>query len=310
MFKPFILVLITLLMLTNQINGQEEQAERTTIDSFDQTTTTTTLATTTTTTTILTTTVLANKTEHKSLSSMVKEKPVANLVQYNGKLLANQTESAINGRIINPSQNSNSVTAVATNGLSLTVVIALIAVVLVVVTAIIASALFVMRRRFSTWRLNGDAGNDSKAMPGSDSTETKEQESKEQCAIEINEKDHELAKQVSLAADAPVSITIENGHANEAVSDSQSEKLEQNEQQQASPSSSSPLIEKSDEVQAIVDTELKEQVTSSSSLIVNVLNELSESVACKLDASAHSPAAKSTHNVVDSAESQPLNKDE
>lgn len=307
MFKPFILVLITFLMLTNQINGQEEQTESTTIDSFNQTTTTTTLATTTT---ILTTTVLANKTEHKSLSPMVKEKPVANLVQYNGKLLANQTDSAINGRIINPSQNSNNVTAVATNGLSLTVVIALIAVVLVVVTAIIASALFVMRRRFSTWRLNGDAGNDSKAMPGSDSTETKEQESKEQCAIEINEKDHELAKQVSLAADAPVSITIENGHANEAVSDSQSEKLEQNEQQQASPSSSSPLIEKSDEVQAIVDTELKEQVTSSSSLIVNVLNELSESVACKLDASAHSPAAKSTHNVVDSAESQPLNKDE
>lgn len=296
-------------MLTNQINGQEanQQAESTTIDSFNQTTTTTTL---TTTTTILTTTVLANKTEMKSLSPMVKEKPVANLVQYNGKLLANQTESAPNGRIISPSQNSNSVTAVATNGLSLTVVIALVAVVLVVVTAIIVSALFVMRRRFSTWRLNGDSGNDSKTTPGSDSTETKEQESKEQCAFEINEKDPELAKQVSLAADAPVSITIENGHANEAVSDSQSEKLEQNEQQQASPSSSSPLIEKSDEVQATVETELKEQVTSSSSLIVNVLNELSESVACKLDAAAHSPAAKSTHNTVDSAETQPLNKDE
>jgi len=323
MLKQLILVLFYCLLFSAVISNADELIETTSQSVIEQTTMSTT--TTATTTTTMTTTDLLAKTNISNVlvdsksSVMVKEKTVANFAQYNGKLLVNQTaESSMNGRIITAHSNNNGVTAVSTgNGLSVAVIIALIAIVTVVVSAIIISAVFVMKRRFSIWRLNGDSSSDSKATGTEETKEATDINAKEQTevkCVEVNEKDPEVAKQVAMAADQPVSVNVENAQAvTESVSESKP-----NELQQASPSSSSPLIEKTNE-EAESNNQLvsepvelnKEQVTSSSSLIVNVLNELSESVACKLANAANSPAAKSTHsNTVETTETQPLNKDE
>ena len=371
MFKPFVLVFISVsLCLTaisaapaassiddhNKLTGQHLLNETTNAPTTTSLATTTTITEPTTTTSVTTTpfvttattelsttelTKLAEQEEAGSSHSLSKEKTVANFAQYNGKLLVNQSaESSMNGRIIsqqsNNNNNNNNVNAVATSGLSLTVILVLIAVVTMVVSGIILSALFVMRRRFSIWRLNGDSNEESKEIPASsadnqpaettNNKEAAEPASKEELKCdEVNEKDPELAKQVSTLSataavtaapvDTPVNINCDNGHSNEAATDlCGNEKLA--DQQQASPSSSSPLIEKAADEQLPSgqeepnqpETELKEQVTSSSSLIVNVLNELSESVACKL-ATPGSPAAPDSATC-DDAETQPLNKEE
>jgi len=289
------------------------------IISNDLNETTTVLTTTTTTNTISIT-----STEPDLLNKSIGTyKPAANFAQYNGKLLANQsTESSLNGRIIN--NNNNSVTAIPTNSLSLTLILVLIAVVTLVVSGIILSALFVMRRRFSIWRLNGNNNGESKEIPTSDeptadaTCATKEEVKEETCALkcdEINEKDPELVKKVMEAAATdstavPVSVNVDNGHSNEAATDlisNEKNEIEQQQQQQASPSSSSPLIEN-------VNDELEQpkvqQVTSSSSLIVNVLNELSESVACKLNDEDTSANVVDDATVVKADLVEPLNKEE
>jgi len=292
MFKPFtLIVLVVLISLSNGVPLESVSNE------FNETTTVSTTTSTTAEATTATTTTTSETSSYK---------PVANFAQYNGKLLANQsTESSMNGRIIN-NNNNNGVTAIATQSLSLTVILVLIAVVTLVVSGIILSALFVMRRRFSIWRVNGNNNCESKEIPTTaaarevegDLAEQKEkltddatdsctkQEAKDECVtVVLNEKDPELVKQVmaAVACDSsnstmPVSVNV--GHSNEAATDLISnEKVES--EQQASPSSSSPLIEK---VNDEIEQPNKEQhVTSSSSLIVNVLNELSESVACKLN---------------------------
>jgi hypothetical protein len=356
MIKTLVLVFISVSLCMTVISAAPAHSvdEHKLNEHMNESSTTTTTTSTTTTTPITTTSLLTSTTttttvitedastvvykvasndveESGSSHSLSKEKTVANFAQYNGKLLVNQSAESMNGRIISQQSNSNSnnnVTAVATNGLSLTVILVLIAAVTMVVSGIILSALFVMRRRFSIWRLNGDSNEESKEIPATSAdnqpTENNNKEmletvNKEELT-EVNEKDPELAKQVSTLSaaaavaapvDTPVNINCDNGHSNEAATDlCSNEKL--SDQQQASPSSSSPLIEKATDEQLATGleapNELKEQVTSSSSLIVNVLNELSESVACKL-ASPNSPTPESSAES-DNAETQPLNKED
>lgn len=354
MIKTLVLVFISVSLCLTAISAAPAQSVDEHMNETSTTTTTTSPTTTTTTTSISTTSLLTTTTptvitedastvvhkvasndleESGSSHSLSKEKTVANFAQYNGKLLVNQSAESMNGRIIsqqsNSNNNNNNVTAVATNGLSLTVILVLIAAVTMVVSGIILSALFVMRRRFSIWRLNGDSNEESKEIPATsadnqpaenNSKEVLETVNKEELT-EVNEKDPELAKQVSTLSaaaaasaapvDTPVNINCDNGHSNEAATDlCSNEKL--SDQQQASPSSSSPLIEKATDEQLAsgleAPIELKEQVTSSSSLIVNVLNELSESVACKL-ASPNSPTPESSAES-DNTETQPLNKED
>jgi hypothetical protein len=319
MFKSSILVvIIVLICMVNSLPLENSSL----IISNDLNETTTVFTTTTTTTnTIRITSTESDLLLNKSIGTY---KPAANFAQYNGKLLANQsTESSLNGRIIN--NNNNSVTAIPTNSLSLTLILVLIAVVTLVVSGIILSALFVMRRRFSIWRLNGNNNGESKEIPTSDeptagaTCATKEDVKEETCALkcdEINEKDPELAKKVMEAAATdstavPVSVNVDNGHSNEAatdlISNEKNESEQQQQQQQASPSSSSPLIENVNEEH---EQPKVEQVTSSSSLIVNVLNELSESVACKLNDEDTSANVVDDATVVKADLVEPLNKEE
>lgn len=216
----------------------------------------------------------------------------------NGKLLANQSD---NGRILMPSANASSGT------LSLPIILVLIFIMASIV-GIIVTALFVMRRRFSTWRLDG--------------TKTSPDDNPEQGGLtEKDIKDEVKTDLVDEKAQVKTSDTVEADTNEEKATAGTTEAtvtttVDTNQPEakdgQASPSSASPLInetgeakteEKSNEVDAKVETEakveevaktteettvqsndvpIKEQVTSSSSLIVNVLNELSESVACKL----------------------------
>jgi hypothetical protein len=316
MFKSSIfVVVIVLICMANSLPLGNSSL----IISNDLNETTTVLTTTTNTISITSTEsdLLLNK-------SIGTYKPAANFAQYNGKLLANQsTESSLNGRIIN--NNNNSVTAIPTNSLSLTLILVLIAVVTLVVSGIILSALFVMRRRFSIWRLNGNNNGESKEIPTSDeptadaTCATKEEGKEETCALkcdEINEKDPELVKKVMEAAATdstavPVSVNVDNGYSNEAaadlISNEKNESEQQQQQQQASPSSSSPLIENVNDEH---EQPKVEQVTSSSSLIVNVLNELSESVACKLNDEDTSANLVDDATVVKADLVEPINKEE
>jgi hypothetical protein len=174
----------------------------------------------------------------------------------NGKLLANTSD---NGRVLMAKVNNNS------NGAALSLPIILVLIfILASIVGVIVTALFVMRSRFSTWRLDGSKSspNDLEEAKPVETVDTKTPETK-----------------IDIIIEAPV---------------------EQDNKEQASPASNSPLINKEvakeeEKVQeatiTVVDTEVvsakeaapKEVVTSSSSLIVNVLNELSESVATKLE---------------------------
>lgn len=194
----------------------------------------------------------------------------------NGKLLANQ--SIDNGRIIVSQPSANSAPT-----LSLPIILVLIFI-LASIVGIIVTALFVMRRRFSTWRLDS-----SKPCPNGDGesgdlTENiinKESLAEKTEATTKAETLDEKPEVVKEAETTPTPTTIETAQPEAA------------QEAQASPTSASPLINQEEQVKpeptTIVDEPAKssatpqpEQVTSSSSLIVNVLNELSESVACKL----------------------------
>ncbi len=127
--------------------------------------------------------------------------------------------------------------------------------ILAAIVGVIVTALFVMRNRFSTWRLDR-----SKSNPG-DAEEGGKAELETQSPAEAKAEEKE---QASAASDAPLinkdEVTAET-----------------------------PVVEESTSVVVVVEQVEsvtpagKEVVTSSSSLIVNVLNELSESVACKLE---------------------------
>jgi len=124
---------------------------------------------------------------------------------------------------------------------------------------VIVTALFVMRNRFSTWRLDR-----SKSSPG-DAEEGTKPELETQSPAEAKTEEKE---QASAASDAP----LINKDASDQVA-----------------AETAPVVEESTTVVVVVEQVEsvtpagKEVVTSSSSLIVNVLNELSESVACKLE---------------------------
>lgn len=202
----------------------------------------------------------------------------------NGKLLANQSD---NGRILMPTNASSS-------SLSLPIILVLIFIMASIV-GIIVTALFVMRRRFSTWRLNGSKSSpdDNPEQGGLTEKDTKDEVKTETVVQKTSEVEGEVKEE---KAKDTVEVTVET-----TVDTNQGEAKEG----QASPSSASPLINadevkteektnepaatevKSEEVtksteETKPEVPAKEQVTSSSSLIVNVLNELSESVACKL----------------------------
>lgn len=162
------------------------------------------------------------------------------------------------GSVVGMSRNASFNTTTSSSTL---IVILISLVVVFCIIAIIVAALFVMRRRFTIWRLNGSKSNEcSDGANGVLTNASSENESMNKCEAAIETR-NEAEKEVS----------------NE---------------------------DKKDDVKT---HNLPEQ-TSATSLIVNVLNELSESVACKL---ANTPS-KSNNNLIehDDQEKQPLKTNE
>lgn len=163
------------------------------------------------------------------------------------------------GSVVGMSRNASFSTAASSSTLIL-ILISLVVVFCII--AIIVTALFVMRRRFTIWRLNGSKSNEcSGGTNGVLTNASSENESMNQCEAAIETK-------------TEVKNQNENG-----------------------------TEEKKNEIKT---QNLPEQ-TSATSLIVNVLNELSESVACKL---ANTPS-KSNNNLIETdQEKQPLKSNE
>lgn len=199
--------------------------------------------------------------------------------------MSNQTQIvnyALNGKLLDTQESGRSlvVTPAGNNSgaLSLPIIFVLIFIMASIV-GIIVTALFVMRRRFSTWRLTT---NDTKEVDA----ETGTKDETKGADKDVKSEEATTAVKTETETAAPTVDTNQEG----------------DEQKQASPSSNAPLIAESAEAvpeaktETVAETKTEEaetkveeapakpteQVTSSSSLIVNVLNELSESVACKL----------------------------
>jgi len=311
----------------------------------------------------------------------------SNNSNFNGKLLINQTSSdkapkiGLQRLVSNSGSTNNqntltptslddsksitheSISNVSSSSISVTLLILISLVVVSCIIAIILTALFVMRRRFSIWRLNGARANGSSncndgangvLTNGSESSEngsqfdnkcitTEVNEKEKQCEMDNKEKySNESLQSETLANDNKVSASclnsVENKQAIMSINDQledavkkcdddnkkdkkeeeKKDEIKQENVEPSSPSSVSPLIETTSEkeIKTITtndkckeedksNSENLKQETSSSSLIVNVLNELSESVASKLASTAKSPS-KSALNSND-PEKQPLN---
>ena len=197
----------------------------------------------------------------------------------------------------NMSENSRMIKSGSNVGIPVHFVVIIVSMLSVVVIGIL-TALFVMRRRFSIWRLNVKSEESGvEAVDGKvDKVEKSEEKEANMSASGITTVENKQA-----LFDNAVCVAVDNGHLNEASVDINKQEVQTSEEnkQQASPSSSSPLIDNNDESAKLINEEKslstesshQEPVTtiSSSSLIVNVLNELSESVASKL--ASKSPSA-------------------
>lgn len=200
-----------------------------------------------------TTTTITNNTLVETTISNATQ--VVNFALNSGKLLANGSEN--NGRVLMakvPTGNNS----LANATFSLPIILVLIFI-LASIVGVIVTALFVMRNRFSTWRLDR-----SKSAPvdGEDGIKAEPATPPPTEAMTITTGDKEES---SAASDAPL---IGEGVV-------------------APASETTTPVETTTAVVVVEESEVavvgKEVVTSSSSLIVNVLNELSESVACKLE---------------------------
>ncbi len=130
---------------------------------------------------------------------------------------------------------------------------------------VIVTALFVMRNRFSTWRLDR-----SKSSPA-DAEEGIKAEQSENKPVE--------AKTDNTESDSPLINKEEEEET--PVTKTTTTETAPVEGENVTNEETSAVAAVSEETETL--TVGKEVVTSSSSLIVNVLNELSESVACKLE---------------------------
>lgn len=200
--------------------------------------------------------------------------------------------------VIGESSSSAAVSG-ASNFTTLVILISLI--VVACIAAAIISAIFIMKRRFSSWRINSSKAG---AETGEDA------ENGDAKCTEVNEKEAEAKKEATVETtneQAPVEtleakqdavVSGETPVVAEVVEKTQELTtqvvVEQVEQPQASPSSESPLIEEQPQPQTVVaepavvaeagvePAAANTNTQSSTSLIANVLSELSESVASKL----------------------------
>lgn len=197
--------------------------------------------------------------------------------------------------------------ATSSSTLPLTITFISLAVVACII-AIIISALFVMRRRFSIWRLNASTKlNDKDSGNGGEtgSNESVDGDNVEKKCVEADAVEGERVTEqcTETQQDVVVSPTQEGTNVESTEPIKPADAVTGN--------VSEEVAKAVDSVDGVAPTVVESAatvpaVTSSSSLIVNVLNELSESVASKLASTAKSP---SKSNLSD-PEKQPLNEEQ
>lgn len=191
-----------------------------------------------------------------------------------------------------PAASSHQTTTANVSGGSSVLVICVSLAVVVCAVGLIAGALFVMRKHFNFLKLGGSGvttGAEEKAEEGSGANEPVSSSSNDQltkpAVQDVNENAAPVAENLT---------SVENKQAIEQIESGKSEAEEAN--------AETPLLAgESQNQQAVVETAAVEEVkksgevteqVSSTSLIANVLNDLSESVVAKL---SKSPAKSSTN---------------
>lgn len=213
-----------------------------------------------------------------TLVETANETQVVNLA-LNGKLLDN-------GRILMASVPSS-----GSSTLSLPIMLVLIFIVASIV-GVIMTALFVMRSRFSNWRLNT-----AKEVSADPEQGLKTDEKEAATTVDTSESAEEKPSQASPASNAPLIAeesakeeTLKEVVKEEVKEEAKAEVNEEVKEEAKEETNEVTKEEEAGEVKPSVevgkDVPAGVPVTSSSSLIVSVLNELSESVACKLEGDA------------------------
>jgi hypothetical protein len=198
-----------------------------------------------------------------------------------------------------------------------------------VLIVVILSSLFVMRRRFSTWRLNGTSSNSKEGQV--EEEETKSDGDDTQHPNSSEDKVDGTVTKTTKCITCDINEKIEQVNEEKKDNDTEktttidvksSENIEQG-QGQGSPSSGSPLIEEDDvnkkeTTTTTTDKPQQDNVTdkiekkpSSTSLIASVLNDLSESVSAKLsNAKQTSSSTKLENEKEDESEKEKENNEE
>lgn len=206
----------------------------------------------------------------------------------NGKLLDNGADNGLTVVGAVPSQGASSV--------SLPLILILIFV-LASIVGVIVTALFVMRRRFSTWRLDSsktetknqdlEDGITKKPDATDSPTETKETVTTTETEAptvntKLNTENEQSTEQLSPSSNSPLINEAEKltETTNKEQTETEPAKKEVTESEQSNVPATESTTEEKETIEEV--QRVPEQITSSSSLIVNVLNELSESVATKL----------------------------
>lgn len=231
-----------------------------------------------------------------------------NFALNNGNLVVNNSLGQPVGSLLGVSRNiaTQKLNSSSSTGSSSTLILIMVSLVVVsCIIAIILTALFVMRRRFTIWRLNGSKSNSNGCNDGANGVLTNNTSSSDEEAKceAINEKD-------SNAIQVPENNTNTNTEENQLTSVENKEAMEkitsQEEQTTEQPVQEAQATSEPQQA-TTTNTNLNEQ-NSSSSLIVNVLNELSESVASKLATKSPAKSSSNLNTVVD-PEKQPLNNE-
>jgi len=242
------------------------------VSAADEPTVTTTTSESTTTTTN-TTTFVPIGSNNESVVPIVHHAISAQARKIELTQLNSAVGSDVTAALKSPT-GSNSSMAIGTTGIAIIVAVAAI----LIVTVLVGTAIFVMRRRFSVWRLNGSKQNLNAggAADGGESGTSGSVAGDEKVVVVVTPSDENPNEQITSVENTNAVVNAAAATEDEAVKETT----------EVEPKT---VVETTDDANKETNEGNKEQQQqdiSSQSLIANVLNELSDSVAKKVDEQA------------------------
>lgn len=235
--------------------------------------TTTTAESTTTTTTTNTTTFVAIGSNHATSNESVVPIVHHAISAQARKIELTQLNSAVSSDVtaaLKSPTGSNSSMAIGTTGIAIIVAVAAI----LIVTVLVGTAIFVMRRRFSVWRLNGSKQNLNAggAADGGESGTSGSVAGDEKVVVVVTPSDENPNEQITSVENKNAVVNAAAATEDETVKETEVE-----------PKTTTETTDDANKETNEGNKEQQQQDISSQSLIANVLNELSDSVAKKVD---------------------------